>query len=270
MPKTLATEHIEQYKRDGVLFPIPVLTDHEVALFRCATEELESRLGSKPKLVQCAQTHLFFRWAYDLATHPVILDVVEDILGANILVHSTTIFFKPPHDPRYISWHQDGYYWHLSEPRLTSAWIALSDSSVENGCMRVVVESHTQRLAHTTSYQQESLLTLEMTVSDDAPVKDVVLKAGQMSLHHVNAVHGSNPNRSNSKRIGFAIRFIAPQIKQLAEHHAVVLARGRDDYRHFELLQGPPTGSFEQSLTAHAQFVRWLERVRISQGRPIK
>jgi Phytanoyl-CoA dioxygenase (PhyH) len=265
MPNILSSEQLRQYQCDGVLFPIPILSESEVAPFRAALEELEGRLGGKPKPMQLGQSHLHFRWAYDLATHPAVLDVVEDLIGPNILVHTTSIFSKHPHDPGYIPWHQDGYYWQLSEPHLTTAWIALSDSTVENGCLRVVPGSHQQRLPHVETYAQESLLTNGLEVAVDigqAQVRDVVLNAGAMSLHHVNMIHGSNPNRSDTKRIGFAARYVAPQVRQALEHQPVILARGRDDYHYFELLKEPPPSGIDDTLAAFIESRRQYQMRR--------
>src|ERR1044072_1313347 len=142
MSKVIPDEQIDQYNRDGVLFPIPVLSPDEVAFFRCALEDLLTSLDNRETSAQISQTHLFFRWAYDLATHPAILDAVDDIIVPDLLVQTSTIVRKHPQDPRYVSWHQDGHYWRISAPCLPSAWVALSASEVENGCMQVIPGSH--------------------------------------------------------------------------------------------------------------------------------
>src|SRR5229473_2721923 len=252
---------VERYDRDGVLFPIPALTAAEVAYFRSRVEDLEDRLGGHPRPSDLMQPHLFHRWAYDLAIHPVVLDAVEQLLGPNILVHSASIFSKHSHTADYVSWHQDGYYWGLHVPRLTSAWIALTGSNAENGCMRVVPGSHgIDRLPHIDRpHSKDNLLLsgLEIAVGViESETLDITLAAGEMSLHHVNIVHGSNPNRSDGKRIGFAVRYVAPEVRQSLRHHSVVLARGRDDYHHYENLQEPPSGNSDQSLLAHTEFTR--------------
>ncbi len=269
MYKTLSPEQIEHYQREGILSPVPALSSPEVSRYRSAFEEWEWRVGPKPDPIQSRQLHLYFRWAYDLATHPAILDAVEDILGPNILVHSTTMFSKRPQDRSYVSWHQDGYYWSLDTPQLTSAWVALTDSTVQNGCMRVVPGSHkwgTLRHAES-SISRNNLLAsgLEVAVDiEESQARDISLKAGQMSIHHVNIVHGSNANRSDTNRIGFAIRYAAPLVKQAIAHHQVILARGRDDYHHFELMREPPRANLEEGLTAHSEFIRWLRGFRLS------
>jgi non-heme Fe2+,alpha-ketoglutarate-dependent halogenase len=262
---TLAPRQVKLYERDGFLFPIAVLSADEVLQYRAALEELETQLGNILKPAEVVQPHLHFRWAYDLATHPEVLDVVEAIIGPNILVHTTSIFCKYPHDPAYVSWHQDGYYWRLSAPRLVSAWIALSDSHPENGCMRVLPGTHRQRLTHYERRDDDNLLASGLTVAgniDQTAAVDLVLRAGEMSLHHVNIVHGSEANRSTSKRIGFAIRYVAPDVSQALEHHPVVLARGQDDYHHYTLLEEPPTGNVEAAIVAQAAFARQLYKRR--------
>ncbi len=262
MPRELSATQVERYRRDGVLFPIPVLSAGEVERCRAAFFDLERRLGGKPSAQQLSQTHLHFRWAYDLATHPSVLDAVESVIGEDILVWTVSIFPKHAHDPAYISWHQDGTYWGLDSTRVTTAWIALTDSTVENGCMRVVAGSHTRPIMpHRETYAKDNLLSRGQEVQVDVKEEDateVVLQAGEMSLHHVNIIHGSNPNRSDGRRVGFAIRFTTPATRQAGERPPAVLARGRDDYHHFELLDAPPSGTMEDGIAAQAESARRL------------
>ena len=255
----LSAEQVASYEREGVLFPIPALTPEETARYRAAVEDLERRLGGKPSPAAMSQPQLHFRWAYDLATHPAVLDAVEQVLGPDILVHSASIFCKHPRTADYVSWHQDGHYWRLEAPRLVSAWVALSDSTPENGCLRVVPGSHhLDRLPHTDRpWAENNLLASGLEIAVDVREEealDVVLRAGQMSLHHVQIVHGSNPNRSDGKRIGFAIRYVAPEVKQGLDHHQVLLARGSDAHGHYALLEEPPGEDVEEGLRRQAEF----------------
>jgi len=264
MSSYLSREQVERYERDGVVFPVEVLSREEVAKFRSAFDALESKLGGRPQHRQLIQPHLCYRWAYDLATHERILDVVEQVIGHNILIHSTSLFPKYPSATDHISWHQDAYYWGLSSPRLVSAWVALSESSRANGCLRVAPGTHRgERLPHVQSGQHKGTrLSLEVAVDvDEAQAVDVVLQPGELSLHHPYAIHGSNPNHTTKKRIGFAIRFVAPEVSQTLPHHAVVLARGRDEYRHFELLGTPPRDDIEEGIAQQAIVARWIDSV---------
>jgi ectoine hydroxylase-related dioxygenase (phytanoyl-CoA dioxygenase family) len=127
------------YQRDGIVFPIPVLSDHEVRAGRAACDDLEARLGGQPRTVEVRQMHLHFPWAYELATHPRILDAVEDVLGPDLLVWATELFAKHPQDAgRSIGWHRDEPYMGFDAAMAATAWVALSDSTVANSCMRAV------------------------------------------------------------------------------------------------------------------------------------
>jgi non-haem Fe2+, alpha-ketoglutarate-dependent halogenase len=133
--KNLRSYNLDDYQRNGYLFPIPVLSPGEASTYLSLSNRLEEILGEHPNAVKLTQTHLSFRWAYQLATHPKVLDVVEDILGPDILIWATSIFSKHPHTTSFVSWHQDEKYWGLDSSKLVSAWIALSESSVENGAI---------------------------------------------------------------------------------------------------------------------------------------
>ena len=155
----------------------------EAARFRAAFEDVTARLGGRPTSQDLSQTHLYFPWAYELATHPAILDAVEAVLGPDLLVWTVSIFAKYPRDPGYISWHQDGTYWGLDSPQVTTAWVALTDSVVANGCMRVVPGSHTSPiLPHKDTYAPNNLLSRGQEVQaevDEKDAVDVVLQAGR-------------------------------------------------------------------------------------------
>ena len=242
MLKVLTPNQVDSYHRDGLLFPLPALNAAEVEYFRACHDDLDHRLGGQPTAVQKGDRHLDVKWICDLATHPAVLDAVEDIIGPDILIHSSTIFTKYAGDEKFVSWHQDSHYWGLSEPRLVSAWIALTDSTIDNGCLRVVPRTHTRAFDHLEQPQQTNILTRGHTVCvdlDEAEAIDIVLRPGQMSFHHANLVHGSNANTSAGPRIGVAVRYVATAVQQKKSHIPVVLARGQDDYHHYRLQERP-------------------------------
>ena len=244
MSGSLSSEQSSSYENDGILFPIEVLSSEEVQRMRSGLAEIETGLGRPAKTEELHQLFLNYRWAYELVTHPKILDAVESILGPDIMLWGTSVFAKPPHDPGFISWHQDATYWGLDSGSITTAWIALSESSTENGCMRVVRESHKLSIQpHTETFAEDNLLSrgqeIAVEVSEEEAT-DVVLAPGQMSLHHVNIVHGSKPNFSNKPRIGFVARYMTPAVKQSGFQQPVILARGEDTFGHFEHMQTPP------------------------------
>lgn len=233
---TLSTQIVDRYQRDGIAFPIPVLSAEEVLAFRA---ELEAICVNQPKRLD--QLHMQYSWAYRLASHKAVLDAVEDILGPNILVDGNLVFYKKPRDPRYASWHQDSVYsgWHLTPS--VSAWIALTQSKRENGCMRVIPGTHKQGLLEHENIQDPNLLNrrgerLRMDV-DESQAVDVVLRPGEMSLHHTNIVHGSNPNSSDGPRIGFIVRFVTNLSTN--RDREVMRVRGDADCSHLRLVPPP-------------------------------
>jgi len=261
MSRSLSQAEVATYRSDGILFPIGVLSNEETAGARAAYENFCDQLGARPNAAQSRYPHLFYRWAYDLATHPRVLDCVEQIIGPNILVHQASLFCKYPRDGAFVSWHQDGYYLDLSEPLLVSAWIALSDSNAANGCMRVVRRSHQSgRVEHSNSaISERNLLPSGLEIAcevDERDATDVVLRAGEMSLHHVNLVHGSKANESAEPRLGFAVRYVAPSVRQVVAKAPTVLARGRNEEGYFESLESPPAYSFAEAIAAQAEMLR--------------
>ena len=262
MPKVLNESQLGSYDCDGIVFPVPALSAREASRYLAACNDLEERLGGKPRPVELVQMHLHFAWAYERVTHPAVLDAVEDVLGPDLIVWATSLFPKHARDPSYISWHQDGTYWGLDSTRVTTAWIALTDSVPENGCMRVSAGTHRQEiLPHTETFAQQNLLSRGQEIAVDvkeADATDVVLTASQMSLHHVNLIHGSNPNRSDNKRVGFAVRYVTPEVSQQGERPKVVLARGGDGHNHFELTGPPPDLGIDEAVAVMKESSRRL------------
>jgi non-haem Fe2+, alpha-ketoglutarate-dependent halogenase len=231
---------IDVYEELGIVFPIRVLSDAEVAEFR---SELEKVAGERPRRLD--QLHLTYRWAYRLASHRAVLDAVESLIGPEILIDGNLVFYKPPHDEGYASWHQDSVYsgWHLTPS--VSAWIALTASEPANGCMRVVPGSHRHGLLEHENVQDPNLLNkrgerLRMDV-DESQAVEVVLKPGEMSLHHTNIVHGSNPNTSDGPRIGFIVRFVTNLSTN--RDRQVMRVRGNADCSHLRLVEPPESCS---------------------------
>ncbi len=261
MSSKLSLEQIQSYQNDGILFPIDALTQTEVQNMTAGLADIQTRLGRPPKTEELHQLFLNYRWAYDLVTHPKILDAVESVLGPDVMLWATSVFAKPAHDPGFISWHQDATYWGLDSGNITTAWIALTESSTDNGCMRVVRESHKMSIQpHNETYAEDNLLSRGQEIAvevTEEEATDVILAPGQMSLHHVNIVHGSKANLSAKPRIGFVARYMTPSVKQTGFQQPVILARGEDKFRHFEHMQGPPNSdNLDATLKKHLRTAR--------------
>jgi hypothetical protein len=250
----LPAPELRAYERDGYLSSIRVLDDREVARFREAYEDYERSLGERlaavpprDRYVFFAETHAYLPWAFELATRPRVLDAVAAILGPDLLIWDSRWFTKKPHDPTYVTWHQDGTYWALDPPKVCTAWIALSRSSEANGAMKVIPGSHLGAdLPHRDTFADDNALARGQEIAvevDEAQAVPLVLEPGEMSIHHIGVVHGSEPNRSDEARIGVAVRFVAPEVRQDVEKAMAVLARGEDRFGNFELLEVPTDSS---------------------------
>jgi chlorinating enzyme len=209
----LSRQQLDRYDSDGILFPIRIFSVAEASLFRTKLEEV-ARAASAPAN-RFDNLHLSFYWAYNLVSHEALLSAVESILGSDILVDGSLVFWKPPEDSGYVSWHQDSVYsgWHLT-PSI-SAWIALTPSTHANGCMRVIPGSHKNGpLDHDNTRDDFNMLFRGEKVKlaiDESEAVDVVLQPGEMSLHSSTIIHGSNSNSSTEPRIGFIVRFVTSE-----------------------------------------------------------
>lgn len=228
----LTPAQILAYHTDGFLSPIPALGDEEASAGRAASDAMEAALGGKPRTVQVRQMHLHMRWAYSLATHPRILEVVQSILGPELLVWATELFAKHPCDPGVaIGWHRDAPYLGLASGEHTTAWLALAESTTENGCMRVLPRSRTRQSARRDGDKP--------TPEEESDLVDVSLRAGEFSLHAGDVIHGSGPNLSPRKRVGFVTRYLTPAARPLAGRPPVIRACGSAPVEGWTLVEPP-------------------------------
>jgi chlorinating enzyme len=259
MPKRLTEREVARYRRDGFHFPVRVLSTDQARRYRDRLEAQERRLGGPLAGDRRHKVHLLFTWANELARHPVILDAVEDVIGPDILCWSTTFFTKEARSPSYVSWHQDATYWGLSTDDVITAWVAFADAPVASGAMKFWPGSHLkQQLEHRDTFAENNLLTRGQEIAVEVPEGagvDVTLEAGEMSLHHVLLVHGSGPNTTDDRRIGYAIRYIPPHVRQLKVRDSAMLVRGRDRYGHFDPEPQPRADLDDAALAAHRDAV---------------
>ncbi len=131
--------HASNYQRDGYLPAIQIISEQEAGEHRRQLEEVESELGS---LHYQFKIHTVLRSAYELATNPTMLDIVEELIGPDILLYSTSFIIKEAMSKSHVSWHQDLTYWGLSSEEQVSAWLALSPATEQSGCMHMLPGSH--------------------------------------------------------------------------------------------------------------------------------
>lgn len=265
MPKVLSPAQVEAYRETGYHFPIDVLSAAEVKAFRDRLEDYERSTGGPISGGMRHRSHVLFTWINDVIRHPRILDAVEDVLGPNIFCWNTSFFIKEARDPGYVSWHQDATYWGLSSPDVMTVWLALSPADRVSGCMKFVPGTHRTQVSHADTFHKDNLLSRGQEIAVEVNEADAVLaelKPGQASMHHVLLFHGSEPNRSDDRRIGLAIRYIPTHIKQaVGTKDWATLVRGTDTYGHFLPEHRPKRDLEPEALAFHKQVTE--EQVRV-------
>jgi ectoine hydroxylase-related dioxygenase (phytanoyl-CoA dioxygenase family) len=260
--KALTQHQVDYCRHNGFLFPVPALSPSEVATCLAGLARLESDLGSPVAEADVKwRSHAYAHspWFNDLVRHPRILDAVEDVIGPNILVWTSTFFIKEPHSPTFAAWHQDGAYFGLEPREQVCAWVALTDATAEAGCMEQLSFRGVPRL-----YQHSALgiahsinragQTIMEPFDDSGPVA-MALPAGSFSLHHELAVHRSAPNRATHRRVGIGLNYIPTHVRVNGSVRLkAMLVRGSDTYGHFELID-PPTAERDASALAVHQAV---------------
>jgi non-heme Fe2+,alpha-ketoglutarate-dependent halogenase len=262
------------FGRNGYISGLRVLEPPQADEIRRQFDVLEAAEGPERCQIGLLDRHFDQRFVWQIATHPVILDSIEAVLGPDVMLLATHFFCKYPSgsdqgsgvssqaqpaevtghslltpDPsgRFVAWHQDVTYWGLEPPHSVTAWYAVDDSDAENGCMRVIPGTHRDGIReHGKADRPGNLLSINQEVpvspEEEARAVDLVLRAGEISLHHGMLIHGSNPNRSTRRRCGLTVRYVSPAVRQTTRNSqdrtwAAVLVRGTDRYHHFD--EGP-------------------------------
>jgi non-haem Fe2+, alpha-ketoglutarate-dependent halogenase len=257
----LSEAQIRSYHEQGCLFPLRVFPGEVAERYRRQLEEFEHE-GGEVKQALRHKPHLLFTFLDQLARNDAVLDAVEGVIGPNILCWASSFFTKEPRSENFITWHQDLTYWGLDPADIVTAWIALTPSTVESGCMRVIPGTHDQEVVpHKDTFAERNMLSRGQEIAvevDEARAVDVVLRPGEMSLHHVKLFHGSNPNRSQDRRIGFAVRYVPTYVRQTAGavgvRDSAMLVRGVDSYGNFEP-ESPPAADLDPAAVAQHKAV---------------
>lgn len=247
--KSINGQLSDTYQKDGYLTGIYVSDDNEASKYRVEYDALEAEVGKEKCEIGLIDWHFDYEFIWQISTHPKILDVIEILIGSDIMLLATHFFCKYGPREKFVAWHQDVTYWGLEPPDAITAWYAIDDSDVGNGCMQVIPGSHHKGIQeHGKSDQKGNLLSInqEVPVTDDEAdtAVDLVLKAGEMSIHHGQIIHGSLPNHSTRRRCGLTIRYISPSVKQ-AEDNSLkrpwkpILLRGEDSHKNFTTVPNP-------------------------------
>ena len=238
MMSGLTSEQLDHYNNKGYVSPVDALTSTEARKIRDEIEKIEENWPKALEGINRNYVHLISPAFNKICLNKKILDAVESIIGKNILICGTTLFIKNPYEKEFVSFHQDAKYIGLEPHNWVTVWVAVTDANEENGCMRIWSGSHKENLKHhKQKFDENNLLTRGQTI-ENVPLEKtdpIILKAGQMSLHHPTIVHGSGLNHSDDRRIGFVIQsYIGSNVNQILGKMYVQKARGEDEYKYHE------------------------------------
>ena len=251
----LSAEEIARYHEDGYVVPRYRLPDEVLARLRAAYDallaanpDISSDFMLGPHLEKPGTQGVKGSPAWlDFATRPEVLDMVEQLIGEDIILWGTTIFGKPALGGKETPWHQDGDYYPIRPLETLTIWIAIDGATPENGCMRFIPGSHKARGIFSHHWEEDDALTIKQVCDaehfDEAAARDLVLEPGQISLHDVYMIHGSRANHSGRRRAAFVVRLMPGRchydhglgVEKAAPHQAhdygnrpLFLLRGRD------------------------------------------
>ena len=241
----MSQRNVQTYADEGFLTQVDLFSESEIGHFRACFDELETREGREKCQIGLQARHLDEEFIWQMSTDSRVIDVMQELMGEDIMLLSTHFFCKYP-DPKakkFVAWHQDVTYWGLDPAEAHTAWVAIDDSDTENGCMRVIPGSHKNGIVtHGESEEGENLLSVNQEIPDElietSQAFDLELKAGQLSIHDGQLYHASNPNTSDRRRCGLTLRYIAPHVKQielnsLGTRYPTILIRGEDPHKNF-------------------------------------
>jgi ectoine hydroxylase-related dioxygenase (phytanoyl-CoA dioxygenase family) len=241
----------QSYKERGYVTALDLFSREEIEGYRQCFDALEAKEGKESCQIGLQARHFDEEFIWSMAADSRIIDLMASVMGDDILLLSTHFFCKYP-DPdgvKFVAWHQDVTYWGLEPPEAHTAWVAIDDSDVENGCMQIIPCSHTDGIVtHGTSNREGNLLSINQEIPDEYVDKssavDIELKAGQISIHDGKVYHASHSNRSDRRRCGLTLRFIPPEARQKEANSMggtwkPMLVRGEDRYHHYPETPAP-------------------------------
>ncbi|MEC8980960.1 MAG: phytanoyl-CoA dioxygenase family protein, partial [SAR324 cluster bacterium] len=224
-------DQIQEYHENGFVSPIRVMSEDEACSIKTKIEEAEKKFPQDCNPENRNNLHLIFPFLDELAHNSVIVDAVEDLLGPDISLWASVMFSKDPATDHFVSWHQDATYMGMNSCDFLTPWIALTQSNIEMGCMTMIPGSHKQNIRkHEDTFDENNILTRGQVVKDvdESMLVDLILKPGEMSIHHGAVIHGSKPNKSKHRRIGFALQsYMSPKVEQIVGKNMWMHIRGK-------------------------------------------
>ena len=206
----LSHKQILQYKEDGFLVPNYKLSSSTIEAIRKDVDEL---IGEDPDRHQFVPTILDYHPKFiQYAKDPNLLDMIEQLAGPDFVLWNISLFGKPARHGKKVPWHQDGEYWPIRPMATTRIWIALDRATRKNGCLRYLRGSHRAKkiFKHHETTETSLLLQygIDKTEIQSEKIFDLEIEPGQMGIHDIFMVHGSEPNVTPERRRAIVLNFM--------------------------------------------------------------
>jgi non-haem Fe2+, alpha-ketoglutarate-dependent halogenase len=261
--KALTEAQVEAWRRNGFLSPFPLLDEAERQVCLDGLARYERWLGTPvngaAEMKWRTMPYLILPWAAQLAHDPRVLDLVEDLIGPDILVYTSTFFIKEAGSPTIAAWHQDSTYYGLAPADEVTVWVALTEASQAAGCMDALpFDGKPRQLRHQARVVEHSVNRASQKVVeplDESRAVPMPLKPGEFSMHHGLCPHRSGPNSTDYRRIGLGLNFIPAHVRTTGTAKpAAMLVRGQHRGG-FELVTPPRAELDEAGVAIHERAV---------------
>lgn len=213
----LTQEEVKQYQDQGyVLYKRQLFTEHKLDRLTDIFEEHLAEKGSKLS-DELDTPHFRDERLLEFLLSKEALDVVEDLIGPNIVLWSSHFICKDPYIGRITPWHEDSAYWNGrfdKYDKIVTIWLALDRSNKENGCMRVIPGTHRNGFSDYEAVDK-SVNTFHAQIKniDESQAVYFELERGECSLHDSRIIHGATANTSPYRRCGYTMRYISADTK---------------------------------------------------------
>ena len=251
-------EIARDFSENGYVSGIELLSPSEASVFRDHVLQLLDAFGEERDVVRNVANYL--SWGYDLASRPFLVDILEALIGPEILLLGSMLLIKPAGSASVVLWHADGEFQSHPGTNHVAAWLALNPSHRRNGCVKVVEGSHRQKHLHHEVVSPNNQIFKALTLveePDPEKVRYLELEPGQFSMHNQAIVHGSDANGSDTMRIGLILRYGTPEGSDLSE--PFIQVRGNTDLRDAQLPPSRFEGTDEERIPALIAYNREIE-----------
>ena len=244
MAKILSETQLQQFELQGFLAGLDVFSVRQCEEFRSHTEEFEHHHPDDVSWALDIKCNLLFDWVYELSTFPLLLDIVSELIGPDVLLTNSIFRIKEPLSSTHYGWHQDAARIQVN-PAFVIVYISISDATTENGCLRVIPGSN-QRIEpfHLVSYAERQVARVSHV--DESNAVDMVLRQGQVGIFDCNTIHGSSSNNSRNRRFALVNDYTPAAAQQSVGTGSGQLVRGLNS-RKLWGEEPKPQGSFSEN-----------------------